>query len=583
MADQEKNAGVGEFAELLEMSLNEKKWRFQFHDPRTDAQYVFPTSEVAIQKAGELGSDFLQGVSAEGQVTQIRKVAGEWQRDSDQLSISAVQDQIDRDSWKAIVARAEQRAVVDDTDVSAEMDMRMATADAFSLRFIQDPGLRVAAAVQISGHADKYPAYKAALSNEIPGYGYPGTADVIAALLKSRSADIATRPLNVNELFPDQDSRRPDFGVPTGPKPINRLLREHDVLSEPELAIRARHGANDEGRSTIGDLDPSAAVRLAREDAQDFGWIPVQQNQSVAFMLAEFMAGNSAYRDELVRVAPDMVHTIKVKGAYFEQEVLGVENLIERGSDSSMQVIDDVMEPVVKRALPSENDLISRGGALGTPVEKEEIKDKKNSAPSVLLDGRFVRNDGGEYRRLGEERLALADEGERIRFVDKQMDAFQAGVELAMAKGWETIRVAGSDKFKAEAWFHASSAGLRVEDYEPSEQDLERLGRADDKARMSAGDLIESLRSAEGFVVDGGHGAQRANVEVGRYIGPIVHETPHHLVQDIGRGVSAIHEKDRFSPAEVGEMLTTKNPVRIHYNGGTGRIDAKVSERGMSR
>jgi hypothetical protein len=570
MNAQAGNQGGSELTELLDASLNEKQWRFQLHDPRTDAVHAFPTSEVAVLKAEELGFDFLQGVSAEGAVSQIRKIEGVWRRDDDLLPLSAIQDEIDQGSYKAIVARAEQRAAVGAEGASPEMDMRMATADAVSFRFIQDPGLRVAAAVLISENANKDSRYKAALNNEIPGYGYPGTAEDVDALLQKRSVELEIQSLDVESLFPDQATHSSDLG-------------EHQVLSEPEMAIRARHGVGDDGRSKIVHLDPDAAVRLAREDAQDFGWIPVQQNQSVAFVLAEFMAGNPAYRDELARVAPDMVHTISVKGAYFERKVLGVENLIERGSDASKAVDDDVMEPV-KRAVPASDDSISRGAAPAAAVDhKEGGEASKSHAPAALLDGRFVRNDVGEYRRLGEDRLALADEGERIRFVDKQMDAFQAGVELARAKGWETIRVAGSDKFKAEAWFHASSAGLRVEGYEPTEQDLERLGRVDAKTRVSADDMAESLRSAEGFVIDGGSGAQRANVEVGRYSGPIIHQTPHHLVQDIGRGVSAIHEKDRFAPAEVGEMLTTKNPVRIHYMGGTGRVDAKTSERGLAR
>ena len=100
------------------------------------------------------------------------------------------------------------------------------------------------------------------------------------------------------------------------------------------------------------------------------------------------------------------------------------------------------------------------------------------SPPATLLNGRFVRDEVGIYRRIGEEREALADEGDKIRFIDKQIDAFQAAIELAKAKSWEAIEVTGSEKFRAEAWFHAKSAGLEVIGYEATAQDQQRLAKA---------------------------------------------------------------------------------------------------------
>lgn len=97
------------------------------------------------------------------------------------------------------------------------------------------------------------------------------------------------------------------------------------------------------------------------------------------------------------------------------------------------------------------------------------------AGPGSLMSGTFVRDEQGNYRRKGEEKVALADETTRIRFVDKQMDTFQAAVELAASKGWMAIEVTGSEKFRAEAWMHARLAGLEVVGYEASTQDQERL------------------------------------------------------------------------------------------------------------
>lgn len=198
--------------------------------------------------------------------------------------------------------------------------------------------------------------------------------------------------------------------------------------------------------------------------------------------------------------------------------------------------------------------------------------------PTKLLNGRFVRDDKGDYRRIGETRVALTDEGERIRFVDKQMDAFEAGVELAKSKGWEAIQVTGTEKFRAEAWFHARMEGLEVIGYEPVARDLERLeaaqSRAGKKVEALSESVLQSKREAEDFVLGQGSGAQQANVEQGRYAGKVLHQTEHHFVQDLGRGVAVVHEKGRFPEKSLQEALQGGKNLRVQYKAGKAELGA---------
>jgi len=46
---------------------------------------------------------------------------------------------------------------------------------------------------------------------------------------------------------------------------------------------------------------------------------------------------------------------------------------------------------------------------------------------------------------------------------------------LAQAKGWTSLRVKGSDTFKAEAWMQATMVGIEVQGYQPREIDRARL------------------------------------------------------------------------------------------------------------
>lgn len=237
--------------------------------------------------------------------------------------------------------------------------------------------------------------------------------------------------------------------------------------------------------------------------------------------------------------------------------------------------VHDAMAAVRKGADGQQKDA-GQGADAPAPVD----------GPTKLLNGRFVRDEKGDYRRIGETRVALADEGERIRFVDKQMDAFEAGVELAKSKGWEAIQVTGTEKFRAEAWFHARMEGLEVIGYEPVARDQERLeaaqSRAGKKVEAPSESVLQSKREAEDFVLGQGSGAQQANVEQGRYAGKVLHQTEHHFVQDLGRGVAVVHEKGRFPEKSLQEALQGSHNLRVQYKAGKAELGAGM-DRGQSQ
>lgn len=224
------------------------------------------------------------------------------------------------------------------------------------------------------------------------------------------------------------------------------------------------------------------------------------------------------------------------------------------------------------------------------------------SPPATLLNGRFVRDEVGIYRRIGEEREALADEGDKIRFIDKQMDAFQAAIELAKAKDWEAIEVTGSEKFRAEAWFHAKSAGLEVIGYEATAQDQQRLAKAAEQlatklavsapppgtaaqtsdADRLAKEVLASRQQAQDFALGKGYGIQTVNTAAGRYNGRLLHETEHHLLQDIGQKTVAVHEKRAFA-SEQSFDLTSKKSLAIRYDDSKAVLKVPEKTRQRSR
>lgn len=212
------------------------------------------------------------------------------------------------------------------------------------------------------------------------------------------------------------------------------------------------------------------------------------------------------------------------------------------------------------------------------------------NGPETLLQGRYVRDGAGQYRRLGEDQIALVDEGDKIRFVDKQTDTFHAAGELAGAKQWQAIQVTGTEKFCADAWFSARLAGLDVIGYEPTAKDLDRLETAVEQG-------FSTTFADTGRHVTAGSPAREAPKEgpplastlhplavSGTHIGKVTALSDNHLEQKVGRDPRnvVVHDRSLLSgdPVDVGQVVTIK------YEMGKGLLsnhDLAVEQRGVGR
>ncbi|MGP8437783.1 KfrB domain-containing protein [Paraburkholderia fungorum] len=230
-------------------------------------------------------------------------------------------------------------------------------------------------------------------------------------------------------------------------------------------------------------------------------------------------------------------------------------------------------------------DALTDGADQTATVSKE--------GPPTLLNGRFVRRDNGEYFRVADgqesKRVALVDEDEKIRFVDKQMDAFQAAIELAKHKEWEAILVTGTEKFRSEAWYHARMAGLEVVGYEPTKKDLATLAAAQSNGpaqtvnaagvNLEEKAIADSKEAALKHALGAGAVVMETKEQNGRYAGKVIHQTEHHIVQDLGKKSAVLHEKSRFDPAELRKGIDRGESLRIQYDKGRAGIDAGQDRR----
>ncbi|MET0961968.1 MAG: hypothetical protein ABWY05_04010 [Noviherbaspirillum sp.] len=93
--------------------------------------------------------------------------------------------------------------------------------------------------------------------------------------------------------------------------------------------------------------------------------------------------------------------------------------------------------------------------------------------------------------------------------------------------------------------------------------------------------LQKSALAAHEFAVGNGYAIDAVNVDQAIYTGEPVFSTTHHLVQHLGQGSVAIHEKYRLPIAM--KNLTENMPVRIRYRDGSAQLTSQTSASGHAQ
>ncbi|MFJ3317210.1 LPD7 domain-containing protein [Herbaspirillum huttiense] len=249
-----------------------------------------------------------------------------------------------------------------------------------------------------------------------------------------------------------------------------------------------------------------------------------------------------------------------------------------------------------------ESDGLSNA-ASNPPKNRDESKQ-----PEKLAEGAFVRNAKGEYCPAGSRKAKIVDGGDMLTVKSDEVAVFQATLELVKAKGWLGIDVSGTKEFKAEAWFHAMQAGIRVNGYEPDENDLKRWkvhlsenersdreNRQPNVIRKEAEEITSAAkaavtehtfdgnyRDAVDFVMKKGAGVRAINLKQDSCSGPVVFQNETHFVQHLGRDKYVVHDRSKISG--IGVEDAKLKSLRVVYSQGQGKADqAKEKSKGLSR
>lgn len=400
--------------------------RFELDDPLTRTKHRYQTADAVRAKAAELGAIQFQVRSADGATIQIKQADGEW-RAEDGRSLAAIQAGIDKESVAAIEARAALRAVAG--GVVAQTDRQMAQADIADARRIQSLGRLERAFSEMSKNARASIHYKESLSDTLQGHG------------------------TVHQKM----------------EAISRQRVERAGAWSPEEA--ARQARQDD-----------AELRLARTPEERF-YLGYQmgKNRNVnphyhaALLQAERGAEGNAERAQ-ANPAPRSVAGPANDPA---SAVNSIEPDLERKQQRHADEKERARAARARSAADGQTAPAQRGQA-SNKVESDEVftagqRDKQVVPPEI--ERQYLRVGDKFYHPKNTDRVAFEDKGTRLETKSNSKSIADAMVRIAEARGWDEIKVSGSEVFRKEVWLEAASRGMHVKGYSPSELDKAELAR----------------------------------------------------------------------------------------------------------
>lgn len=255
-----------------------------------------------------------------------------------------------------------------------------------------------------------------------------------------------------------------------------------------------------EVRRLDGDAGKLDAEFWARRDMEDFMKISAAQHREQAAML---IAANATANDD---------YNQAMRNSEGGALVLAQARVIESSNAASLQAVAAAQDRGIQGEKPSpEANANQPNSAIRrqtNAIESHEVftasstRGKDTIPPELDVD--YIR-DGTRYRYSHQPgAIAFEDRGNKLETETNSEAVASSMVKLALARGWDEIKVSGSETFRREVWFEAAERGMTVKGYRPNDADKARLelvmgqgAAAEFRARETAPQTEATKRDAQ--------------------------------------------------------------------------------------
>lgn len=192
---------------------------------------------------------------------------------------------------------------------------------------------------------------------------------------------------------------------------------------------------------------------------------------------------------------------------------------------------------------------------------------------------RYLATENKFFFRDEKNKLAFEDRGRKMVTEHNDPDVAKSLVDLAEAKGWNKIKVAGHDEFKREVWLQATLKGIEVTGYKPKEVDYAKL------QEMQSARAKNSVERDEGRDVTGQQKGKDKDVRVPEeeraYAAPGQDKSANFKGKLVEHG-RANYDFDEKKEQSYFVKIETENGTKMHWGVDLGRAmehaGAKIGE-----
>lgn len=515
---------------------------FRLDAPELDMSSRHMRASEAVELADKIGHRGFTAVHTDGSMQVIGKVDGTWMR-SDGKLLDDITAERDRDLLRKIEARSSN---------AGALNQSAAEADAVSFRSIDGIPARESAAVQMTDHGFDSPAYRETLSRTT-------AAREVAELNAVNDAKIAAKDDRKNAEFANDFERTlRERGETARAWDANearsqamQAIKSYAAETDPDerafrlmdMQVDAR--ANRHYRALAESAVPELKQQLAGEEAR--------QAASTGVELRSMQGHRAVYNEEAGQAGAEVVRPDGTRIAFGGRPALerfAAENKLSEDDARTLRTLDaraDVYRSApaypelradraaandansielnterTQQALPAADDAKRsawlKKGAEATPAPAAPPPAPKPEGNKVLPDEvfkpadevtrpipsdiqkQYVRVGDNYYRPADRARTepAFEDKGNKLQTKSDRETISDSLVRIAHARGWDDIKVSGSEQFRRQAWIEAKALGMSVRGYTPSEEDEALVeGRAARKAQAEKAKGEQPIRARE--------------------------------------------------------------------------------------
>lgn len=355
--------------------------------------------------------------------------------------------------------------------------------------------------VRFQAHDEAYLAAKKPALDALPKTG-SAEAQLSARLAEINKRDVEVVTPQVAARWADQDAR--DFvKLKTPERAEEAAMLMSDNARHSKNYADALQARSPEVASTVQRLDAEASVKSAHRDnikeaqaAMDAriqtvkGWTPEEATRQAKTDAASYKAAYDPNSDNLDRVemASAMAATARHNPAY-KAAIEAIPDVAVFVRDVKPQTrADDLLQREQKQQVtnaiagePREKSQAREVG--GNRVGSDEIftAERANAVPADVAK-RYVRDGSKFYEAANPSTVAFEDKGNRLETKSNSEQRAQDMVRIALARGWDEIKVEGSESFRRAAWLEAAGQGMHVKGYVPSEQDKAEVAKKEGRS-----------------------------------------------------------------------------------------------------